>query len=330
MPESSASLLNQPEITHEVVTTVVKASVPPTTQIPIKYDPALGIRPPRQRPKYKYPDGPWLNEAGQISQEFIEDCANIWRTGDSQNSKAFGAMPMEDVVSRVCGFYMETKNHAKLEIHWDAFVKKNQRYVKNVQQRVEAGITIPEAEQQKVISLVPVLTSEPIESAYSKSEKLSSSNPPLLESVATVSDDIWATVATTTGQEQAQFIQPPKGAANPAMYTTTVKSEDSDYFRKLHKSQVSSQNQNLKTEIPQTLEEIKNQIRALKDRKAMPKPYNDGRHSTKIQEALNAKVARWNQLLETGVPGVIADVERQMQAQGYKVVDGQVVEAVDF
>ncbi|QLE46464.1 hypothetical protein FD723_40340 (plasmid) [Nostoc sp. C052] len=105
-------------------------------------------RPARAQLKYTYPDGPWLVN-GCINQDFIRDRANLWRTGDSPKSIAFGKMPIEEVDALVQGFYMS--DPVKLELHWGAYVKKNERYLSNVSLRAEAGIAIPEAEQQQIL-----------------------------------------------------------------------------------------------------------------------------------------------------------------------------------
>lgn len=149
-------------------------SAPPQNQIAennsaiaprqIVYDAALGIRPPRARVKFMYPDGPWLTDRGCMNEDFIRDRAQLWRTGDSPSSKAFGAMAIEDVLGLVCGRYM--RDHAKLELDWQAYVAKNQRFLGNVRLRLDAGVEIPEAEQQEVRSKAPALAAAESEPVY--------------------------------------------------------------------------------------------------------------------------------------------------------------------
>jgi hypothetical protein len=154
-----------------LATSEKKCSAPPqaevvTTLTTVKYDPALGIRPPRQRPKFRYPDGPWLNERGCISEDFLRDRANLWRTGDTQQSKAFGAMALEDVIGLVAGHYQKTQNHAKLETDWAAYVAKCGRYVGNVHLRVSNGVSVDASEQQEVLRKIPALLTEPVEPIF--------------------------------------------------------------------------------------------------------------------------------------------------------------------
>ena len=342
----STSLDKKSGITQLTSNTVVEAIIPAPAEIAIKYDPALGIRPPRQKPKFRYPDGPWLTQAGQINEDFIRDRAALWRTGDTTASKGFGAMAIEDVIGLVCGHYQRTENHAKLETDWTAYVAKNQRYVANVQMRVAAGIEIQPDEQNKILQKVPASISEKIEPAYGNAmterqllggsfppkaaAPLIKSEPPQLESVATVPDEIWDTIAATTEEEQSQFIgiPMPEGAENVAAYTNTAKSEDSDFFRALHEKHLACSVQPASPTIS-SLEELKTRIGTLNSNKAMPSVSADARARMRDEERLERKLTHWTALLQTGIPSVIADVHRQAAAQGYEIVDGEISE-VDF
>lgn len=117
-------------------------------------------RPSRAQLKYTYPDGPWLLENGCINQDFIRDRAQLWRTGDSKESIAFGKMAIEEVDALVQGFYMS--NPVKLELHWGAYVAKNERYLNNVSLRVEGGIPITEAERQQILPKIYAVMQEKI------------------------------------------------------------------------------------------------------------------------------------------------------------------------
>jgi hypothetical protein len=322
-PESLAPLLNELNSSRSPINSIVEIIIPAAQSI--KYDSALGMRPPRQRPKYRYPEGPWLIvESGQINEDFIRDRAALWRTGDSVASKSFGTMAIEDVMGLVAAHYQRIENHAKLEIDWASYVAKNQRYVSNMQQRLNAGIEIPIEEQQKILQKAPALTAIPVEPVYGNAADREVLQ---LESVATASDDIWDAVEAATKQEQAQFVNPPEGAFDVAMYTRTVKPEDADFFRQRYEKATASRQPC--AEPITNVEEAQKRINALVASKGMPIVSDEERQRIKEQEKQNRRLAHWNSLLQTGIPSVIADVERQSRAQGYEIVDGQIFE-VEF
>jgi hypothetical protein len=128
-----------------------------TAAATVHYDTALGIRPPRPKAYWLYPEGPWLTENGLLNQDFIRDRASVWRTG----SKAFGEMAIEDVMGAVCKHYAQPEHHTNLEIDWQSYCLKNQRYLSNVQQRMQAGIAIDAQEQATVLNKLPILVQEP-------------------------------------------------------------------------------------------------------------------------------------------------------------------------
>ncbi len=123
----------------------------------VNYDPALGIRPQRVQANLLYPDGPWLTETGFLLESFVRDRAEVWQKGDHYNARAFGAMAIEDVMGIVCKHYVKYENHGNLEIDWHSFCLKNQRYLNNVKQRLDAGIEIEESEQGQVMAKLPML-----------------------------------------------------------------------------------------------------------------------------------------------------------------------------
>ncbi len=131
----------------------------------VNYDPALGIRPQRVQANLLYPEGPWLTETGFLLEAFVRDRAEVWQKGDHYNAKAFGAMAIEDVMGIVCKHYTKYENHGNLEIDWHSFCLKNQRYLSNVKQRLDAGIEIDDREQGEVMAKLPMLQ-QPSQSVY--------------------------------------------------------------------------------------------------------------------------------------------------------------------
>ncbi len=125
--------------------------------VPVNYDPALGIRPQRVQANLLYPDGPWLTETGFLLEDFVRDRVEVWRKGDHFNARAFGAMATEDVMGIICKHYAKYENHGNLEIDWHSFCLKNQRYLQNVKQRLDAGVEIQDTEQAQVMAKLPML-----------------------------------------------------------------------------------------------------------------------------------------------------------------------------
>jgi hypothetical protein len=164
-------------------------SQPQTTEPqPIQYDTLLGIRPPRPKPHLLYPEGPWLTENGLLNQDFVHDRAQVWRTGNHPQSKAFGEMAIEDVMGIVCKHYAKPANHANLEIDWQSYCLKNQRYLTNVQQRLQSGAAIEATEQAVVLSKLPALIQEmqPIYEPVTPVALPKATQLPLLETDLTV------------------------------------------------------------------------------------------------------------------------------------------------
>ncbi len=156
---------------------------PEVQPVGIQYDTALGIRPPRPKAHLLYPDGPWLTENGLLNEDFVRDRAQVWRTGNSKQTKAFGDMAIEDVMGAVCKHYAQPEHHANLEIDWQSYCLKNQRYLSNVQQRLQAGTTIDEREQAVVLSKLPSLMeqTQPVYESVSLPQKQPAPQPRLPE-----------------------------------------------------------------------------------------------------------------------------------------------------
>lgn len=127
-----------------------------TALSPVQYDPALGARPQRVKPNLLYPEGPWLTESGRLDEAFVRDRAEVWRKGNSFRSQAFGEMAIEDVMGSVCKHYLKAENHANLEIDWQSYLAKNQRYLGNVQERIRSGVQIDSQEKADVLRKLPL------------------------------------------------------------------------------------------------------------------------------------------------------------------------------
>jgi hypothetical protein len=56
----------------------------------------------------------------------------------------------------VCKHYLKVENHANLEIDWQSYLAKNQRYLGNVQERLRSGVDIDPREQADVLRKLPL------------------------------------------------------------------------------------------------------------------------------------------------------------------------------
>ncbi|MGF1491296.1 MAG: hypothetical protein ACFBSC_02345 [Microcoleaceae cyanobacterium] len=122
------------------------------------YDSALGIRPPAPRPKYLIPAGPWLNEQGQLHIGFLH-----WKAKQWQKITNFGYKDMhrEEVVGEVFKHYVSRPE--RLAIDWETYTRLCKQHLQAVQQRLQAGIEIPEVEQQEILNQTAALCYEPEE-----------------------------------------------------------------------------------------------------------------------------------------------------------------------
>jgi hypothetical protein len=171
-----------------------------------------GERPPLPNLKMLYPQGDWLTESGYLNADFLRDRANLWRTGNTTVSEAFGRMPVEDVMAKVAGYYAKPENHVALQLDWHAYVTKSQRYLTNVQKRLQADIAIPPQEQQQIAAKLPA--------AMAKSESVfeapqlpvfPNTNPqlPMLGSGTVTTVDVAAVVVNIPeGADSVQAYQP--------------------------------------------------------------------------------------------------------------------------
>ena len=173
--------------------------------VPVNYDPALGIRPQRVQANLLYPDGPWLTEAGFLLEDFVRDRVEVWRKGDHFNARAFGAMATEDVMGIVCKHYAKYENHGNLEIDWHSFCLKNQRYLQNVKQRLDAGVEIQDTEQAQVMAKLPMLQQH---SSGGYASEIAPDDPPITSTLTTTDVTKTMAVLTQTRSFPSQMLTP--------------------------------------------------------------------------------------------------------------------------
>jgi len=112
----------------------------------IKYDSRLGMRPPAPKPKYLIPDGDWLNSNGQLDDQFLTSVAKQWMKSPTAS---FHQMPIEEVKGLVFSHF--AKDHNSLAIKWEAYAAVETRHAVNTKLALDAGISIPLEQQQRVI-----------------------------------------------------------------------------------------------------------------------------------------------------------------------------------
>lgn len=112
----------------------------------IKYDSRLGMRPPAPKPKYLIPDGDWLNSNGQLDDQFLTSIAKQWMKSPTAS---FHQMPIEEVKGLVFSHF--AKDHNSLAIKWEAYCQVETRHAVSTKLALDAGISIPLEQQQRVI-----------------------------------------------------------------------------------------------------------------------------------------------------------------------------------
>ncbi len=122
------------------------------------YDSALGIRPPTPRPKYLIPEGPWLNQQGQLHAGLLRWKAKQWQ---KSANLGFKEMHIEEVIG--CVFSNYASHPEKLAIDWETYALICKQHLQGVQQRLEAGIEIPQAEQEELAAKAEAIVYQPPE-----------------------------------------------------------------------------------------------------------------------------------------------------------------------
>jgi hypothetical protein len=352
--QSPTTLLKQSEFTQVASQTVLRANVPPQiltdkffsgkTRDQQKYDcwtetahPAL---------VYGGEDTPWLEpptrtEFMKFNQSFID-----WHT-----SRCMHKFHKQDRFQAEADFKASLRNSPEsCASRWAEYHKHMVCHAATAAARMNNGVEISDIDKQKFIKHQRAFTGITAESTESIDPKIieaarTTGQTPLLESVATVADDIWDKVRATTEVYETVVTAAPEGAENHAAYSATPNREASDYYRQLDEKNSEKRGLGVppsgaisqdkaalakKTYTPITSsEQATDKITALTNSLGMPPVSAQVRQRFKEQEKQGRKLACWNSLLQSRLPSVIADVERQAKAQGYQIVDGQVSE-VDF
>jgi len=149
-------------------TELIKCSGAATSTI--KYDSRLGMRPPAPKPKYLIPDGDWLNEQGQLDDQFLTSIAKQWMKSPTAS---FHQMPIEEVKGLVFSHF--ARDHNALAIKWEAYCQVETRHAVNTKLALDAGISIPLEQQQRVIGATQAIASSNTyhqDSVFTQSQQL--------------------------------------------------------------------------------------------------------------------------------------------------------------
>ncbi len=144
------------------------------------YDSALGIRPPTPRPKYLIPDGPWLNSQGQLHGGLLRWKAKQWQ---KSTNLGFKDMHLEEVIG--CVFASYASHPEKLAIDWETYAHLCKQHLQAVEQRLEAGIDIPQEEQKELAAKAEAILYEPSEAMIADPPQLQlqqHENQPMMKS----------------------------------------------------------------------------------------------------------------------------------------------------
>jgi hypothetical protein len=352
--QSPAMLLSQSEFTQVASQTVLRADVPPRiltdkffsgkTRDQQKYDRWTETAHPAL--VYGGEDTPWLEpptrtEFMKFNQSFID-----WHT-----SRCMHKFHKQDRFQAEADFKASLRNSPEsCASRWAEYHKHIVCHAATAAARMNNGVEISDIDKQKFIKHQRAFTGITAESTESIDPKIieaarTTGQTPLLESVATVADDIWDKVRATTEVYETVVTAAPEGAENHAAYSATPDRKASDYYRQLDEKNSEKRGLGVppsgaisqdkaalakKTYTPITSsEQATDKITALTNSLGMPLVSAQVRQRFKEQEKQGRKLAYWNSLLQSRLPSVIADVERQAKAQGYQIVDGQISE-VDF
>ncbi|MBN3951917.1 MAG: hypothetical protein HWQ38_37825 [Nostoc sp. NMS7] len=265
-------------------------------------------------------DTPWLEpptraEFIRFNQSFVD-----WHT-----SRCMEKFHKQDKFQAEADFVASLRNTAEsCASRWAEYHKHMICHAATAAARMNNGIEISDIEKQKFIKHQRAFTGITPESTESIDPKImASAQPapitPVLESVATVPDDIWDKVKSATDEYEIAATATPEGAENAQMYKHSIDLEARAYYEKLDQQNKKSQSLSTAVESVDSPKPIAEQIKNLASSKSMPRVSDQDKED-------KTRLSHWNDLLATGLPTVMADAERQALKAGYIIVDGQAVE----
>ncbi|MBH8566768.1 hypothetical protein I8748_32230 [Nostoc sp. CENA67] len=305
--QSPTTLLNQSESSQQNKLT--------------RIDPFFARRPKPQEIEWDWvPDGEWKID-GKLDANFVDWHARRWM-------QKYGAIDIHEARKNVRAYYRNDPR--RLADDWQEYHEATLHKAANIATRQSNGINVPEAEKAAIAkhqaalqptdkSVVKPQYEEVKQYVSVNSEQLKSENKPILCAEKEID---WDALADESRQWEAEQTRIPEGAENPQAYINTVRPEDSDYWRRFSEQRQSSSI--IPIDIPTSEAEARKLVAdAIANIKPMPK-------FSRAERYAQTRLQHWNNLLQTGIPSVIADVERQVAAAGLIIVDGCVVSAEDI
>ena len=225
-----------------------------------------------------------------------------------------------DLYAAIADFRSSLLNNPdKIAGRWDEYQSHHCHKLTTTTARINAGINVAQSEMQQFAKHQRAFSGLENNTTVVVDDKVLAAARTDIKSIAPEREIDWSAISESTQQwETEQVAQIPEGAENPQAYINTVKPEDSDFWQRIHEQQQSSSI--VPTNIPTSELEARNLVaEAIANIKPMPKFSRAERHA-------QTRLQHWNNLLQTNIPSVITDVERQVKAAGLAVVDGCVVE----
>jgi|GEM_PF-2739580 len=333
LPQSVVTL-SQSEATQEMTDTLVVVTVPPQvptdkfftgkTRDQLKYDKWAETAHPAL--VYGAEDTPWLEkptraEFVRFNQSFLD-----WHT-----DRAMQKFHKQDRFQAEGDFKGSLHNNPeRCASRWAEYHKHMVCHAATAAARMNNGIEISDSEKQKFVKhkrAFTKITSESIESIDPKIVEAARpiSATPQIESVATVTDDLWDEIASDMSDMEAQAINEtlqnvPEGAENYEAYKQIVKPEDRDYWAKISQQ---GNKPSIRSTPAISAQQVKEQVEQI----------NKARLATsaqiKAKKLERSRIEFWNNQLRSGNEGAIALTHLQVKKAGYIIVNGQ-VEDVEF
>jgi hypothetical protein len=132
----------------------------------------------------EFPIGPWGDSLFTLHSGFIAWKIAQWRKGNTEKSKAFGAMADEEVQAAIQRYWK--KDYENLQIDWQAFYGSTKRLLDTVDQRVAQGVEISESEQSQILARIS--ESEQVQLSFESFHSLSPSELSLERSIEVCHD----------------------------------------------------------------------------------------------------------------------------------------------
>lgn len=288
-------------------------------------------------PALVYSEGetPWLEEPKRTQFVVFHKAFAEW---GGQRLKA--QFQKADLYQAMGDFLASLKNDPdKISIRWDEYQSHVTHHAATISARLNNGIQVGDDEKQKILKHQRAFDGASANGSLVDEKILIAAKPvakpslQVLESVATIPDDVWDKIADQSSEEQEYFSEPvvfaappPPGAEDPEMYSRTADVETREFYRKLHEARANSSAGS--GDRAQEVVESQKVERAIgefaRSASIAGKLSECDRIRIREEESRTRQVTFWTNSLASGIPSLIADTERQVAKAGYTVICGQV------